>query len=234
MEAKNNKLIFPILAILIILVVGFFWARQAQGPSGTSGEFTPTVDRGFISPEDEEIALNNIRIIEERIAESEKRDLTLLLQAGNAYYTYGDLAKAIEYYDDILSTNPGDAPALENKGQALYDGGDYKGAAEAWSTAILSDPNPLTYIRLASLYSNELPEHKARAQVLLEEAIATNGQEHDLVYALGNWYEMEGMLEEAISHYEIALKLEPENQDLRETVANLRAELTKQMQENRN
>jgi tetratricopeptide (TPR) repeat protein len=231
MNEKHPKKALVLIAILILLVLGFLWYRQGLPGSGRSESFSPVVDRGFMTPEDEQYAQSLIEKAERELAESEERDLTLILIAGNAHFTYGNLAEAIRYYDDILSTHPSDAPALENKGQALYDGGDYKGAKEAWHSALLSDPRENTYLRLARLYTNELSEESDRTLPLLEEAIATRGQTVPLMLSLANWYRDNNQYEEAISHYKIVLQLDPENSDVAEQIQVLQAELTKQFQE---
>ncbi len=164
--------------------------------------------------------------LQAEIAGKETQDIGLELQLGNAFYAIGELGKAVEQYDKILATHPTDAPSLENKGQALLEMGDANGALEEWGRAIASSPFEGTYLRMVDVLEEQFPERHDSVKILLEDAIATLGQSPALLIRLGKWHESKGELAEAISHYEIAVQLDPGNQDLIQTITRLREQLS--------
>ena len=147
-------------------------------------------------------------------SQGEEPSLGDLLDLGNAYNTIGELAKAKEAYGRILVRNPNDAPALENLGTTLYLMQDYYGAEESWLAAAEISGSEPHILRLVDLINNHIPEHKAQVRDILEIAITHLGQTPGLLAALGEWYFEQGDFDRAVSHYEVALDVEPENEIL--------------------
>ena len=221
------------LAAAAVVVLGaagaFFLWPKVISPNGHETVLTPRVDRG-IEPKDEQMLRDRIASKETAYREAAangENGINLLLQIGNTYYTLGELDTAVSYYDRILADFPNDAPSLENKGQALLEMGDFAGAETVWRKAIVVNPIDVTYLRLADLIATRNPDRVPEVRLLLEQAISTIGQSEGLMIALGNWYKGQDMLEEAISHYEVALALNPKNATVKQEIAALRAELAK-------
>lgn len=209
-------------AVLVIVVLGPIawqkWYGNHVVPSGGGGEgeFLMEVDRG-IRPEDQPIFDARLATIQKNIAETEaagKRDIHLYLQLGVAYYEVGKLGLATEQFLNILNTNPEDAPALENLGQARLEMKDYKGAEGYWRRAIAASPREDTYVRLANLLDDNFTGRDQEVRILLEQAVSALGQSTNLMIRLGNWYRDQGQLDEAISHYEVALTIAGGNKSI--------------------
>lgn len=220
-----------IITILAGVVLAGLWWRQQQ-PAQEQGEpsnqpeqtIQKTVDRGF-DEEGWQKMQERIEADKQALREAEENGEEVInkhLQLGNAYYAAGELQKAVDQYDTILETHPNDPPALENKGQALYEMGDYFGAEAAWRKAVGIDPQVHTYLKLDELYTKHLTQRYEAFGPMLEEAVANLGQSRGLMIALGNWHKEQGNIDRAISHYEIAIELSDNTDDLKEELAKLR------------
>ncbi len=223
------KTISVLVALVVILLgIGVWRAFGTDGGGKTPPkEYVTYVDRGL---SEEQLATQNQKIadLKARIAAKEAEgdpDVGLMLQLGNAYYGIGELALAVEQYDAILKTHPTDAPSFENKGQALYEMGDYAGAEANWRAASAISPYEVTTMRIVNLIQDHYPARQAEIQSILETAIANMGQTVGLVSRLGEWYAANGMYEEAVSHYEVAVKLDPDNENLQDRLVELRQAL---------
>jgi tetratricopeptide (TPR) repeat protein len=220
-----------IIVILTGVVLAGLWWRQQQpeqeqneSPAQQEQSLKTTVDRGFDEEgwqQMQERIEADQKALEEAVNEGENA-ITERLQLGNSYYAAGELQKAVDEYDKILETHPNDPPALENKGQALYEMGDYYGAETAWRKAVSVDPQVHTYIKLDELYTEHLTERYDEFGPMLEEAVANLGQSRGLMIALGNWHKAQGNIDRAISHYEIAIELSDNADDLEEELKELR------------
>ncbi|OGL66334.1 hypothetical protein A2856_01395 [Candidatus Uhrbacteria bacterium RIFCSPHIGHO2_01_FULL_63_20] len=214
------KHILVLASVAVVIVVGAFWFARDRAFSLPGADIVEKVDRG-ISPED-------MVKFEERIAKQEavvaegERDISEILVLGNLYYSVGDLAKAKAAYEDILSINPNDAAALENLGQTLIEMGDYARAEARLRAAVNVSAYEPTYIKLADLIDEHFPGRRGEIQGILETAIANLGQTPGLLVRLGRWYADRGMLAEAISHYEVARQLDPENDLIIQEIERLR------------
>ena len=76
------------------------------------------------------ISLSDAQAEDER-TEEEKLIAALLGKAEAAYYAL-DYNKAISVWNSVLSINPGDAQAWNNKGSALYNLGRHQDALDAY------------------------------------------------------------------------------------------------------
>jgi tetratricopeptide (TPR) repeat protein len=228
MNSTKVRQIATVVGVIILAAVGIFFWQERAGQDKPGRVLTYQVDRG-LETADRERLLSDIENKKKQIAESPQLNISLILELGNLYYGLGDLAAAVREYQDILATNPTDAAALENSGQAYMEIGDYEAAETAWRQALLSNPYELTYLRLAELLTDKMPEKQAEALPVLEQGIASLGQQFSLMLALADWYKDNGRLQEALSHYEIVLKLDPKNKEVARTIEELRLHLTEEM-----
>lgn len=233
MKNHRTRFIITLIAVIIVAVVGYFWYQQSQIGSYGHREIVTYVDRGLTQEHRTKI-LEQIEEEKQAIADAEKSEdssvISNILQVGNLYYRLGELATSIEYYDQILADYPADAPALENKGQSLYEMGDYEGAEANWHKALETNQYEVTYIRLAKLYNKKLTDKQADIKPLIETAITNLGQEKSLLIILGHWYRDNGFIDEAISHYKIVLQLDPDNQDIAAEISKLQGQKNKELQ----
>jgi tetratricopeptide (TPR) repeat protein len=229
MKELNPKWIKVGAAAAIVVGLGGYlaWSSFSSLPTSPTSPTSPTiVDRG-LSDEQEQVFLDRIAEFETTVRENEAngaRDISVILSLGNLHYQIGDLEAAAKWYRDILRTHPEDAPALENLAQVQMETGDWTGAeASLFAAANVAAYEP-TYIKYADLIAEHFPERQAEIQGILEVAIANLGQTSGLLSRLARWYAENDMLDEAISHYEVALKIDPSDQAIPEILAELKAE----------
>lgn len=223
--AIRTKNIVVIAAAAVVLAVAGAWAQREYGAFTPGPALQERVDRG--------IDAENMAIFEERLAKQQamvaegEREIGEILVLGNLYYAVGDLAKAKAAYEDILSTNPKDAAALENLGQTLIEMVDYAGAEARLRAAADESAYEPTYLKLADLIDEHFPERRREIQGILEAAIGNLGQTPGLLTRLGKWYADNGMYAEAISHYEVARQLAPDDNAIEDEIERLRKEQQK-------
>ncbi|MBI4599193.1 tetratricopeptide repeat protein [Candidatus Uhrbacteria bacterium] len=230
MEQISKKFSLPAhkagagLVLLVAAIIVVLWRVGQPSPAPVPGSaFAALIDRGLDSAGKAELELR-IQTLEAAMREDTEasEDISNMLQLGNLKYAYGDLAGAKEWYERILADHPRDAPALENLGQALYEMGDVTGAEARWRAAIVVNSYEPTYLKLADLIDERLPEKRSEIGHILEEAIATLGQTPGLLARLGAWYEAQGLYAQALSHYEIALQLDPDDAALKVRIDEVR------------
>ena len=232
---SKKQILVPILVLIVLAAAAsiyYFKPYQAWWPS-SGPVLQNVVDRG-LEPADREKLENRIaeaRTQAEIPTENGSLDLAKWLELGNLYYQIGDLQAASAAYDRILAQSPKDAPALENKGQARLEMGDYAGAEDLWRQSLLVNPYEVTYLRLANLISQNYPDRRDDARQVLEDGIASLGQQSSFLVALGNWYRAGGDLETALSHYEVAKQLDPGNTGLDAVINEMRLEQIKAFKE---
>lgn len=229
MRDINPKWITIVAAAAVILGLAGYWAMGPErGTQETEPEptLTTVVDRG-LGEEQEALLRQRIADFEARVAENEAtgaRDISVILELGNLYYHVGELETAAGWYRDILRTHPEDAPALENLAQVLLEMGDWDGAETTLRAAVNVSAYEPTYLKLVDLIEEHFPEKSSEIKEILETAIANLGQTPGLLARLGRWYEQNGMLDEAISHYQVAHQIDPEDQAVKSELDRLRAE----------
>lgn len=234
MKDFNPKWIKIIAAALVIAILGGYWAWSASTPSTPLTPLQPS----FVTFVDRGMSEEQIQVFRDRIAEFETmaadnetngtRDISVILSLGNLYYTIGELETAAHWYNEILRTNPDDSPAFENLGQVQLEMGDFAGAEVSLRKAADIAAYEPTYIKLADLIEEHFPERTNEVQGILETAIANIGQTSGLLVRLGRWYADQGMLDEAISHYQVASQLDPDDQAIKAELNDLKRERSRQ------
>jgi len=216
-----------VLAVIVLVVLGIIWKFGFLQPApveNKGGEAVTFIDRGFQG--------DAKAVLEQKIADQENKlatdaefakDLSHWLILGNMKYQLGDLSGAKEIFETkILKDHPDDAPALENLAQTLYEMGDYEGAELRWRAAISVSPWEVTYLKLVDLIDAKFPARQKEIQGILEEAIANLGQSAGLVRRLGDWYTDNQQYDRALSHYQVAKQLAPDDTSIDERIAEVR------------
>jgi len=214
-------------ALIVFGLAGYLlWISflPVSPPSPSESPLIAFVDRGI---SEEQLQTFHDRIVEFEITVKDNetngaRDISAILSLGNLYYQIGDLETAAKWYREILRTNPKDGAALENLAQAQIEMGDWEGADASLRAAVNVSAYEPSYIKLADLIDEHFPERRDEIQVILETAIANLGQTPGLLSRLGRWYADRGMLDEAISHYQVAHQIDPDDQAIENTLDELR------------
>jgi tetratricopeptide (TPR) repeat protein len=220
-------------AVIVVVVGGLMFERSwrlTHSGTATPQNLVLHVDRG-LSPADKAALQARIDAEVAAIAADDKAgtpDLTKVLLLGNYYYEIGDLDNAAKTYRSILATHPKDTPSYENLGQVQLEEGDYAGAEASWKAAVDISPYEPTYLKLVDLIDKHFPDQNASIETILESAIGNLGQTPGLLTRLGDWYAEKGNLQEAISHYEVAHQLAPDDTSIAATLTSLRAKLAAQ------
>lgn len=221
------------------LVTYAVWPKgnfEADPPVEAEPVVVDTVDRGL---SEEQIAMFRTRIAELEATDAEnkangKEDINLLLTVGNLYYQIGELEVATGWYRSILELYPEDAAALENLAQAQIEMGDYLNALASLQAAANVSAYEPTYMKIADILDEHYPENQGEIRTVLETAIANLGQTSGLLARLGRWYADQGMLDEAISHYQVAHQIDPDDQAVNEALDRLKAERAAEDKKERN
>jgi tetratricopeptide (TPR) repeat protein len=226
LKIRLRTIIFA-LAVIVLVSLGIIWKFGFWQPTpveNKSGEVVTFADRGFQGDAQ--------AVLEQKISDQENKlatdsefakDLSQWLILGNMKYQLGDLAGAKEVYETkILQDHPDDAPALENLAQTLYEMGDYAGAELRWRAAISVSPWEVTYLKLVDLIEDKSPARQKEIQGILEEAIANLGQSPGLLRRLGDWYVDNQQYDRALSHYQVAKQLAPDDASIDERIVEVR------------
>ncbi|HBD05074.1 TPA: hypothetical protein DCZ32_01295 [Candidatus Uhrbacteria bacterium] len=215
----RNKITI-IAAIVAVAAVGYAYF------SGTISKDKPkiaeTIDRD-LPPELEEKYNKDIVELQAKL-EADPSDLNSMLLLGNAYYGLGELKQAEEWYRKILAVSPNDTPSLENLGQTLSEAGDYIGARDMWIKALELGGQEVYLYNLIDLIKDKIPQDRDKIKPVLDIALKNLGQTAQLMVMFGEWYYDQGDYEKAISHYEVALTLSPNDENIKQRISQIRLE----------
>jgi len=222
------KRLILIIAVVVLVVSGVAWKfnlfKTKQVVVSNGEVFLTYTDRGLNSDDRTKLE-QKISDLENSLTNDPElaKDLFQWLTLGNLKYQLGDLAGAKETYETkILADYPADAAALENLGQTLYEMQDYEGAELRWRAAISVNPWEVTYLKLVNLIAEKFPNRQQEIQGILEEAIANLGQSAGLLIRLGDWYADNGQYDRALSHYQVAKQLAPEDSSINEKITEVK------------
>jgi tetratricopeptide (TPR) repeat protein len=127
----------------------------------------------------------------------------------------GDLAGAMEDYEEALVYDPDFLSAYFRRGDCLRDLGDLDGAAESYQAVLDRTPFPWAHMSLGRVLQAQGKMDEARKH--LEEAAAKEPGNAWARYFLGCLYE-----EKARAELEEAVRLDPENAEMAERLERLR------------
>lgn len=99
--------------------------------------------------------------------EQNPQDMTAQLQAGIISARVGDTAAAANYFETVLAAEPGNAMALNNRGNLRYMAEKYQEAASDYESAAQADPqDAMILINLAKSYQALKSTEKAKAALV--------------------------------------------------------------------
>lgn len=137
----------------------------------------------------------------------------------------GDYIGAVEAYQFVVQIRPQDPTAYINLGD-LYGFylKDYEKSEQSFLSVINIDPaNINAYRQLATIYEYRFKEKAMEAENIFLLGIKFNPREVSLKVLLGQYYERQGRLADALKYFEEALKLDPKNQSLKQDIDRLKA-----------
>ena len=104
--------------------------------------------------------------------EQNPQDLDAHLQAGIISAKAGDVEEAKKFFATVLAAEPGNAVALNNRGNLQFMAGKYQGAITDYQAAAKADPqDALIWINQARTYRALKDTEQARAAFLKAQAI---------------------------------------------------------------
>ena len=128
----------------------------------------------------------------------EKLERTLSL--ANNLYRRGFYDSAMDYYEEILKMSPDLTDAHLGRGTILLKRNKIDMAKSEFQTVLkLTPDNPAALKGMAQIYL--FKGSIATAEELLNKVIAANYIDEDLYYILGQVYEKQGKLQEALNAY---------------------------------
>ena len=131
---------------------------------------------------------------------------------GNAYYTKGDLDRAIADYNEAIRLDPKDDNAFYDRGTVYNSKGNYDHAVADLNEALRLNPkNALAFNNRGSVYYREADYDRAIADY--SEAIRLNPNDAVAFNNRGLAYGWKGDDEQAIADYSEAIRLNPNDAD---------------------
>jgi tetratricopeptide (TPR) repeat protein len=130
----------------------------------------------------------------------------------------GKLKLAEKEFKFALKANPSHTPSLYNLALIYKDKGDYEKAF--WFASKIKGLAQRFYTKgLIYMDKKDYP----KAVIYLKRAAEKDKNKSFIYIQLGNAYQLQGKLKEAISAYKRALELEPDNIQLKTTIKRLSA-----------
>ena len=133
---------------------------------------------------------------------------TAVQNRGNVYRAKGDVARALQDYEQAIRLNPMNAGAYVNRGAILAQRGDHDAAILDYNEAIRFEPKMAEafYNRGVSLGANERWDAALRD---FDEALRLNPRSAGIHAARGEVFVMQGKPKNARREFEAAVRLEP-------------------------
>lgn len=110
-----------------------------------------------------------------------------------------------------------------NEGRKAYEAKDYNRAVELFEAAARMMPNDHAYFGCLGKALLSFPERLGRAELAFRRAITIDPSRIEYVVELARLYERQGKIHSAIGEYEEALKRDPRNTTLKESLSRLKA-----------
>ncbi len=251
-ENKNQNRIWYLLIIIVVLaIVSWLVYNNTKDKTPTVSE-EPTNGQVLVGGQDlsqyfknEDKKLSPDVLPPEEIKARFEADLAAARQYiideeakgdGNEYQGYmgvanslralGDYPAAEQAYFDMIAKYPDDELIYHNLGVLYEDMHQYLEAAKAYTTSIAKKPEELiAYLKLADLYVKHSSQSAKAKEVYLKALEATNNHP-EMLKAYASYLENdEKNLPEALLYWQEVLKVNPDNQAVKERVEELEKKL---------
>ncbi len=139
-----------------------------------------------------------------------------------ALYATGDLEGSKEQYLREKELNPNDAVLYNNLGNIYRDNAEYQNAVDSYQKSIDLDKSQLNvYVNLANLYIYVLQKPEMGYGVYLKGIENSPNNKESLLLTLANAYRDGGLKDKAREAYNEILKINPDNETVKNLLANL-------------
>jgi tetratricopeptide (TPR) repeat protein len=163
--------------------------------------------------------------IERLNSELEKypNDYETLLKIGNIYMMLEEYEKAENVFLQAAEAEPSYGPAYANLGELYGSFWEEKlKAVEYYKKAIELTPWRSQYYRsLADLYRSDFPEKEGEIEPLMLTGAEKYPQNMDFYTYLASYFRQKSDLSKAIYYLKAALKIEPDNETLKQELTEL-------------
>jgi tetratricopeptide (TPR) repeat protein len=220
---------YRILLLAIILVAGAIGIFLVE--RGVNYEFSDEDSRliyeDILSKEKElknenlidvakfELMLRIGRLWGDLAAKDEEREDVFLMEAIDAY-------KRSAKFENVKNTH------FWNIGVTYRDLGEYEKAEEYYILAAERDPRPGVFIALLELYIHDLKIPEGEVIATYESFIANVKGNRDIVVKYASYLESIGRYQDAFDGYTEVLKVEPENESIKQAILELEKLLREQ------
>lgn len=136
----------------------------------------------------------------------------------------GDNETAVAGYRAVLNINPRHPLALNNLTTSYKELKEYEKAEAVYLQLIGHHPDEVrTYRSLADIYRYSLTHKEQFIPAVMEEGLAANAGNPDLLSYLAVYYEEKGDFAQAVLYYERTVAANPDNQAAQQKLTELRA-----------
>lgn len=143
----------------------------------------------------EEIALNRIAVLKDVLCKPE-----LLMMVADFHFHKEHPAEALEFYNELIALNQGNADIFQKAGYCLQKEKRYKEAIDAYKTADILKPDYLWTIRhLATCY--RLMKDFKSAEEYYKKAENIQPENRHLIFYIGSCLAEQGKYEEALKYF---------------------------------
>ena len=224
----TKKKIIILLIILAVAGEGIYLARDYLWPAKDN---LPADEESWNYEKYLEIGYSQEQI-DRLIAEIERlnsklekfpNDYETFLKIGNIYMMLEEYEKAESVFLQAVEAEPSYAPAYANLGELYGSFGEEKlKAVEYYKKAIELAPWRSQYYRsLADLYWSDFPEKESEIEPLILQGAEKYPENIDFHTYLASYFRQKNNLGKAIYYLKAALEIEPDNQTLKQELAEL-------------
>jgi len=225
MTKKKIIILLIILAVIgegIYLAKDYFWPAKDNLPAGEeSWDYEKYLTIGYSQEQIDKL----IAEIERLNSELEKlpNNYETFLKIGNIYMMLEEYEKAEGIFLQAVEAEPSYAPAYANLGELYGSFGEEKlKAMEYYKKAIELNPWRSQYYRsLADLYRSDFPEKENTIESLMLQGAEKYPENKDFYTYLASYFRQKNNLSKAIQYLKLALKIEPDNETLKQELAEL-------------
>jgi len=225
MTRKRIIILLIILAVAgqgIYLAKDYLWPAKDKLPVGEeTWNYEKYLEIGYSQDQIDKL-IAEIERLNTKLEEF-PNDYETLSKIGNIYMMLEEYQKAESVFLQTLEAGPNYAPAYYNLGE-LYGSflGEKEKAVEYYQEAIELNPWRSQYYRsLADLYWSDFPEKESEIESLMLQGAEKYPENIDFYTYLASYFRQKNDLAKAIFYLKEALKIEPDNQTLRQELAEL-------------
>ncbi len=234
MDLMTRKKIIILLIVLAVAVEGiylakdylylvkdFFGPNESNLPMAETWNYEKYLEIGYSQDQIDKL----IAEVERLNSEFEKSpdNFETLLKIGNIYTMLEEYQKAEDIFLQAVEIEPSYAPAHYNLGE-LYGSfiGEKDKALEYYQKAIELAPWRSQYYRsLADLYWSDFPEKESEIEPLMLSGAEKYPENIDFYTYLASYFRQKDNLTKAIYYLKEALRIEPDNQTLKQELVEL-------------